>query len=84
MKSSDKFRNVLLRPNQTVGQIANKYYGDPTRWRDIIDANPDFPFLEDRIEDVILRVPLDEALTLNSTSIEEATNILFNTPNATL
>lgn len=84
MRSSDKFRNVLLRPNQTVGQIASKYYGDPTRWREIIDANPDFSFLEDRIENVILRVPLDETLTFRSTSVEKATNILFNTPNAIL
>lgn len=82
MRYSDRIKNVLLRPNNSLSQVAYKYYNDVTKWREIANANPELDILATRTEDIIIQVPLITTDT-NDISIQEAADILFNpaTPN---
>lgn len=48
---------------ERLDTIARKLYGDPTRWKDIIDANPTLPLIPNYEAGVVLRVPIIETET---------------------
>jgi nucleoid-associated protein YgaU len=48
--SGDGPRKHIVKPGETLQQLAEKYYGDASKWRTILDANRGFVRLDGKLE----------------------------------
>lgn len=64
--SSTKY---ITRQGDRLDLVAYLLYGDPLRWRELIDANPALPIISEFPAGLELEVPILSAGELNSESI---------------